>query len=122
MTGLVAFITARLDEDEALASGRACSEWKVIGSRVYLPLGGGSRLVAEFSGQPSSEPPAAEHVARHDPARVLRDVTFGRDLIAFYVQAVDLGAERNSEILGYVLASFARRWAGHPDYAAAVAI
>lgn len=84
MSDPVAFGTSRLDEDEALASGRVCSEWKVIGSRVWLPLGGGSRLVAEFSDQPSSEPSAAEHVARHDPARALREVAAHRTLLAMH--------------------------------------
>jgi hypothetical protein len=119
MSDPVAFGTARLDEDEALASGRVCSEWKVIGSRVWLPLGGGSRLVAEFSDQPSSEPSAAEHVARHDPARVLREVDAGRRTLERH-RPDRSGCQYCERPPGPGpcpdLADLLDRWSDHPDY------
>jgi hypothetical protein len=57
---LAAFITARLDEDEVAA--------KLAASRPLGPAwDDGTRLTA-----------VAAHINRHDPARVLRDIAFGR--------------------------------------------
>ena len=58
MTGEVAFLRARLDEDEAAA-------------KAWLPFG-----------NPDSA--QREHIARHDPARVLREVAAKRAILALH--------------------------------------
>jgi len=73
---LVAFLNARLDEDADLARRCAraagCGEWTGHGNAVH------SRQVdlTEF------DPAIAQHVARHDPARVLRDVEAKRRVMS----------------------------------------
>jgi hypothetical protein len=79
MSDLVDFLRARIDKDEALARACAATPWRA------LPAG---QIVVD---SPDPAPVAAaenltyaEHVARHDPARALRDVAAKRRLIAEY--------------------------------------
>jgi hypothetical protein len=78
---LVTFLTARLDEDEAIAKAAtesAPAPW-VPGGEDY-----GAPMVADATGDPliydEGTPTVQEsaHIARHDPARVLRDVAAKR--------------------------------------------
>lgn len=82
---LIEFIRARLDEDEvaakACASGiegswRGTTEWHASERRraVYA----GAYPVADYIGELTGH---AEHIARHDPARVLRAVAAKRGLL-----------------------------------------
>jgi hypothetical protein len=84
---LVTFVTARLDEDEATASAgarRVGMPWRAEpqpgtpGGLVTDELG----LVGSTGGRY-----AAEHIARHDPARVLREVEAKRARLALYLDA-----------------------------------
>jgi uncharacterized protein DUF6221 len=79
---LAAFVAARLDEDEAAANAgarRVGMPWRAEpqpgtpGGLVLDELG----LVGSTGGRY-----AAAHIARHDPARVLREVAATRALIA----------------------------------------
>lgn len=106
MTPLDEFLTARLDEDEAAA--------KAAASR---PLGDqwidGTRLTA-----------VAAHIARHDPARVLREVEAKRKILNSWVSAAT--ADRYSagpepidhfqDGLEHALRLLATAWSDHPDY------
>lgn len=64
---------------------------------------------------------AAEHIVRHDPARVLAEVEAKRELLADYERFV---AERRRMMGGWdsypepspVLTAFATVYADHPDY------
>ena len=62
MSDLVSFLTARLDEDEKIASVLAGDKW----------------------GWPQPQPGFADHVARHSPARVLREVEAKRAIVALH--------------------------------------
>jgi|HubBroStandDraft_4_1064222.scaffolds.fasta_scaffold586039_2 hypothetical protein len=111
---LTDFLIARLDEDEAAA-------------KAWLPFG---------------NPDAAqrEHIARHDPARVLREVDAKRKILAEHCDTVgsvwipghghdnkfcarcvdsdrdgDYYAEEPGPCL--TLRALAAVWSGHPDYA-----
>lgn len=92
---LTEFVTARLDEDEAIA--RAAIEiaplpWQKIydedGDDRWLDLrgGGGASVVETESGANGPGLEVAEHISRHDPARVLREVEAKRQIIAHHVQ------------------------------------
>jgi len=67
MTDLIAFLNARMDEDEATAN---CL---LFAGRMSGPL----RFVSGYGG-----PAADAFIARHDPARVLREVEAKRLIIA----------------------------------------
>ena len=80
---LVASLNAGLDEDEAaakVAGKKRRAPWRVIGtSRVASASPNPDVVVADTDGLKGE---LAAHIALHDPARVLRDVKAGRDLLA----------------------------------------
>ncbi|MEW2250409.1 DUF6221 family protein [Streptomyces sp. NPDC006975] len=82
---LVQFLRARLDEDEALAREAPAEPWH-IGNAVdptqpcHVHTFPGARMVADRLNWL-----VAEHIARHDPVRVLRDVGARREIVAAYL-------------------------------------
>src|SRR6266576_4463664 len=85
MSDLVAFLRARVDEDEAAArlAAREGGTW-TQDDPVRFPgaissLGG---QVVYDEGAPDEN--QAPHIARHDPARVLREVEAKRAILAEY--------------------------------------
>ena len=67
---LIAFLNARLDEDEAAAKAAWGVEWDW-----------------RYVTRPFGERPSIAHtvhIARHDPARVLREVAFKRAILGQY--------------------------------------
>lgn len=105
---LAAFLAARLDEDEAAAKAAWGVEWDW-------------RYVAEpFGERPSIA--HTVHIARHDPARVLREVAAKRAILARYatVQAWSYppgdGDEAVQDELGEVTRSLAAVYSDHPGY------
>ncbi|MFF5259485.1 DUF6221 family protein [Actinomadura viridis] len=76
MNDLVGFIEARLDEDERIArrcdGADECGRWTATGTVVDF-------CQVEMEG---FHPAHAEHIARHDPARVLREVQAKRRVLA----------------------------------------
>lgn len=72
---IVEFLNARIDEEEADARAATPGRW--------FPEGKG---VSDSDGIEFVEAPRRDvsHIARHDPARVLREVTMKRDLLALH--------------------------------------
>jgi hypothetical protein len=65
---IVSFLQARIDEDADLArrcNGDSCGRWTAVGGTVDF-------CQYELDG---FHPSIAQHVVRHDPERVLREVT-----------------------------------------------
>lgn len=126
---LVEFLRARLDEDEAAA--RACAEvypfpWDVTdrGHTAYVKADEPNFLtVAELEQSPSIEgwlSDRLDHIARHDPARVLVDVEANRQIVELHEE----NAHRECRLCGHLdgdypcttLRLHALPFAGHPDY------
>lgn len=114
MDDLAAFLRARLDEDEQTARAATQGEW--VWSREFVtPPGYHHRTVGPL------EPGDAWFIARHDPARVLREVDAKRQII---VQHERYAAERRRMMGGWdpqsddspILAALATVYADHPDY------
>ncbi|GGP96047.1 hypothetical protein BKA00_003931 [Actinomadura coerulea] len=121
---LVEFLRARLDRDEQTA--RACSgaPWKAAPSGT----------VSTDTGDPGADGPAyvataengayAEHIARHDPARALAEVSAKRQVVDDYEkQAWILGQGHRTPELDAaqavretVLRLLALTYAHHPAY------
>ena len=82
---LAAFYAARLDEDEAAARASAVPEWMIAesGEFGYIVAAVGTETTGESIADAWREDVAA-HIARHDPARVLRDVEAGRAILALH--------------------------------------
>jgi hypothetical protein len=77
---LVVFLTARLAEDEAVARDAAKIDgerWNVAGHHDLDRVEGATETVSYDMVEP-----VVHHVARHDPARVLREVAAKRAILA----------------------------------------
>lgn len=84
MDELTAFMNARLAEDQAAA--KACADlesaaWRPVDENVRSHDGGGSDVVVAL------ERETAEHIARHDPGRALREVAAKRARLALMTEA-----------------------------------
>ncbi len=119
---LVTFLRERLDEDEAVAreSERAHpSPWRwgntALGQRTPYALHDartGWVLGCSPGGVPSIIP--ADHIARHDPARVLREVAAKRSVLDMFLRADALDPE--TQVWLEVVRHLAAVYADHPDY------
>lgn len=117
-------MTARIDEDEAWAhlacSGSANGEksWRPDHGDVFAA--GGLRVAETRSAS------VAPHIARHDPARALREVAAKRRLIGRYraalaARAADDDPPDYDPALGALYGQMcdeATVWSDHPDYRA----
>lgn len=81
-TDLVAFLRAQLDEDERAARAAALypgKRWRPGSDGRTVFDDDGAELIADMYGPETR--PRAEHIARHDPARVLAEVAAKRELL-----------------------------------------
>jgi hypothetical protein len=99
MSDLVEFLRARLDEDEQVARPSLGAErWSPEAINMYAPGLGAGTLA---------------HIARHDPARVLREVEAKRQLIAHLIEFMEGDyAPWNEDALKII----ALPYADHPSY------
>ena len=123
MTGdLIAFLNARLDEDEAAAKGAAGDVWEYRDTWVWC----GPFEVADIFGCADMEE-IGGHIARHDPARVLREVTAKRAIVTRYAAVRRAFGDREGGLWPDVtrrekshayatLCDLAGIWSDHPDY------
>jgi hypothetical protein len=121
---LIAFLAARLDENEALAkAAQAPSPWKAADheSDHWIVTDATGEPLIYDEGTPSLE--EAAHIARHDPARSLRDVEADRKLIVAYRQTLSV-PPTNEQVdqtawrlaLEFALQLRAAVYSDHPDY------
>lgn len=116
------FIRARLDEDEAIAQAAIVSDdpyrevtgdhsvWRAEDNDVSggSVLSGDGFPVVYAEGYPSLA--QAEHIARHDPDRVLRQVAALREVVRVSWGTGDPVYEDD------LMQSLAAIWEKHPDY------
>lgn len=118
MDELIAFINARLDEDEATAKaaagcplvhqdGHEDGDWSWL--RDY-----GQPQLAQLA--------LIDHQSRFDPARVLREVAAKRAILDEHKAVTRLATLTEQELgflgwyRGWVLKNLAATWNDHPDY------
>ncbi|MCX5522182.1 DUF6221 family protein [Streptomyces bobili] len=142
MTGLVEFLRARLDEDETTAEAarrqvaeRACpppqvDEWETgAGQWRVVPWLYSGRAEADFAqwGRIEIATLAKDHIARHDPARVLADVAAKRRILDDVLPTMQadevsiagewgVGPDPVREASDDLLSLLALPYAEHPDY------
>ena len=128
MNDLIAFIRARIDEDERTARRAAdvydgATTWELtratamdVGERTFI-----AEIGADEDGFRPSE---LDHIARHDPARVLREVEAKRRILDEY-RAAQANLKQHPDDLagkGWLLGTvrvinlLALPYADHPDY------
>lgn len=121
MSDIVAFIRARLDEDERLATdngtlqGERWTALEVSPARVTWEVVGVGRVVAEALEW------EARHIARQDPARTLREVDAKRRLL-FHAEHMAASVARIAGVADgggvwmHILRLMAAPYSDHPDY------
>jgi hypothetical protein len=122
----IEFVHARLYEDEAVAKAAAGPDWFLDSSEDYdersIRYTGPSTLYrgqsADYSIADRVDEDDAEHIARHDPARVLREITAKRAILAMAEgqPTHDLAEETAKDALEDVVRVLAVAWSDHPDY------
>jgi Family of unknown function (DUF6221) len=127
VSALVEFLNARLDEDEqlarlacagesgappdVLADGQTPIPWRADHGNVWAE---GRHSVATARGNG-----VAMHIARHDPARVLREVEATRELVRLAERAHDYHETFMNGFgaaMEQVLRLYAAAHSDHPDY------
>ncbi|MFF3455701.1 DUF6221 family protein [Streptomyces sp. NPDC002730] len=114
----MAFIRARLDEDMNLALDCIVKDgrWRAEGTSLVLDTAAEIERVYLA---------IADHMARHDPARVIRRVEAHRAIVDAYTDATDLGTDARGAFvsdratgLGIAVKKMAAEHSDHPDYEA----
>lgn len=121
MEDLVTFLKARLDRDEAVARAGTGAAWRVTaGGTVRVDTSGDAPAQPERSGFVASveNEAYAEHIARHDPRRVLRQVAAQRRVVALYEkeQWTRQRGVPGTGVLEAVLRQLASQYSDHPAY------
>lgn len=104
---LIAFVKARLDEDEAAAKAEGGKRWEARSPGGQLPpgltAGPGVFLRSSEIGRLASTNTRdhAAHIARHDPARVLREVAATRVLLDRYARLQGQQARHAAAVAEY---------------------
>lgn len=117
MDDLIAFLRARLAEDEkaavAAAGQQAYYDWEV--GEADPPEQPEVRVMGTLHQVATgADDSTAEHIARHDPARVLREIEAKRRLIQWCEWMV--GDFRGSDVWKDVLPLLALPYVDHSDY------
>jgi Family of unknown function (DUF6221) len=119
VTGLVAFLRARLDEDETAAK-QAAGESPAPWAEDYgdLKAADGELIVDGVGyGGAAWHLYAVEHIARHDPARVLREVEAKRAILDLYeAAAIHDDTSLGVATLRTVVKALAAVYRDHPDF------
>lgn len=138
MLTLVEFLRARLDEDARIASAACWDDQSDVWTArppqaryeryaIVDYLGDG---VVAVTPENADDDGVGQHIARHDPARVLAEVEGKRKLVAAYESAVtafgaaEVGTTVSDLMTGsvnslrYALQLLALPYAGHEDYKA----
>jgi len=120
----VEFLRAQLDEDEAVA--RRAGGGHLKGARRWVAGEANADGVRTEAGTPVTRfswPYEMEHIARHDPQRVLADVAAKRAIVDGFTtldnsrdRLHDAGLHLQWNVLRTVARALALPYADHPDY------
>ena len=99
MDGLVQWLRAQLDKEAALAEAAGGDSWwwqEHLSETVAVYDSKGDAVVYD-EGRPTPE--QQEHIATHDPARVLREIAAKRQLLDDYTVAARIRGEAVKRIM-----------------------
>lgn len=110
------FVRKRLEEDEVAALGAKSRRWRAVRHQLLELRAGRWWELARLPGADE----AYKHAARHDPARVLRQVAAMRAIVEMFESAMEgakmLPDHKFPGALHHVLRHIASTWSDHPDY------
>lgn len=139
------FVTARLAEDEAAARAATAGPWRYNPSKHYHRPNSPEFEESVFAGPPGADAVSialtgetddrqsmadAAHIARHDPARVLREVTAKRAIVEQHTPDLILHSSETPQFCPVcfysdanverhpcpTLRHLAAVWSDHPDF------
>ncbi|MGV9756956.1 DUF6221 family protein [Streptomyces tricolor] len=126
MDELVGFLRARLDEDEQTARQATEGPWtaEVSGETGHCVIPSDAQSTREYVARTQLYAAAfdAEHMARHDPARVLRDVEAKRGIVDDLAEVIRWAARKGpgyqdgADSCERTLKRLALPYADHPNY------
>jgi Family of unknown function (DUF6221) len=113
---LVEFLEARLAEDELMASAaiEGAADWHVFYAYRDIKDGDGRYVVLADTQYPTVE--QAAHIARHSPARILRQCEATRVVIAEFLRLGALGDLAGSAVAESALSQLAAVHCDHADF------
>ncbi|MEU7741993.1 DUF6221 family protein [Nonomuraea sp. NPDC049158] len=114
MDDLIAFLRARLDEDEQEATAASPGPWKANAEQDEVLAVDDIEVATGFALSGNQLRATVRHIVRHDPTRVLREVEAKRELIN-WVLRWPLRPAPPSSVDG-VLERLALAYVDHPDY------
>ncbi|MEU0991948.1 DUF6221 family protein [Streptomyces sp. NPDC005953] len=85
--GLITFLRARLDEDRDEALAASPGPWTPDGDEYEVLAADGITVCDGFALSNRQLQATVRHIARHDPARALREVTAKRELLDEHLAA-----------------------------------
>lgn len=132
MDDLIAFLRARLDEDEAMARSAGAEPWNAMaeetpdGENIYYTVETRKppRALVESLATGASAQARIDHMARHHPARVLREIEAKRRILRAHEKWCGGRCDAKWPEGGFDAAhywsikSLAAVYADHPDYRA----
>ena len=129
MSGIAEFVNARLSEYEAMAREAASddqAQWVATDLEPAVYVADSNMPVAVGPWGGPMDKADADHIVRHDPFRVLREIEAGRRLLASLKRAqedFDKTLPGDYHRHGAVLAAWTQAarqraaiWSDHPDY------
>lgn len=128
MDDLIAFLRARLDDDERIARAATDGPWTIrsLGRHDLSTVVKGVELLAQIDGSRAAS--NSVHMAVHDPARVLAEVDAKRRILDAYEEVAAKFTESWSAVVAYdrlagamnslrrTIELLALPYADHPDY------
>jgi hypothetical protein len=125
MNDLIAFLRARLDEDERTARSVL---WDGSGNTLKWDLPFSATVQVGSEVFTTDDSAVADHIARHDPARVLAEVDAKRRIVdecAYWINKINASATdkypypnlaERGEVVLPVITLLALPYASHPAY------
>jgi hypothetical protein len=114
---LVDFLNARLAEDEASARAAEPGPWSSTArhDEGYVHDSDGSYLVYS---EGAVDIPTAAHIARYDPARVLREIAAKRAILELFAISNEegFGGSEGWTLVRDAVRQIAAVYSDHPDY------
>ena len=106
------FLLARIAEDEEVAKAASPGPWHLSAERDEVLAVDGITVCDAFALSSPQVRATAEHIARHDPARVLAECAAKRLILRIWFESEF--CER--DVMNDVIDALALPYADHPDY------
>lgn len=111
---ILAFLRARLDEDEQLALSASPGPWRPDDEHDEVLAADGIVVAEGFALSGQQLRATVDHIARHDPTRVLAEVDAKRRIVTAYENYDNDAPEL--DVPESVLRLLALPYASHPNY------